>query len=126
MVARSARASPPLLFGMLVCLSACNNTPADCILRPYSVALFVTVTDSATGQPAASGAIGVAQRPGLVDTMSEFSSLALVSTKAGAGTYDVTISKAGYGAWTAHDIQVSLSSCTFHGGALNARLQPAP
>ena len=111
---------------MLACLSACNNIAADCVQRPYSVAIFATVNDSVTGRAAASGAIGIAQRPGLVDTMSEFSSFALVTSKAGAGVYDVTITKAGYAAWTAHDVQVSLSSCTFHGGALNARLQPAP
>lgn len=122
------------LLGLLALpgLGACHLfdhlVDPSCIAKSftlYTPAIVATVTDSVTGQAAATGAVGIAQRPGLVDTMVANTASTLITTvKADTGTYSVTITKSGYSAWTAQNVAVKTGSCGVITTTLTPRLQP--
>jgi hypothetical protein len=92
----------------------------------YAYGLTVTVQDSITGSPAAAGATVMARDGAYLDSAvivasaPQNSSVGLAGER--AGTYAVTVSKAGYQAWTKTGIQVTKEVCHVHGVAVTAKL----
>jgi len=94
-----------------------------------NTAITVNVYDSLTLRPAAFGAVGVAVGSGLVDTMriqgpGDSNASQLVTVRAGAGTYTVTVTKPGYAPWTHAGIRVTHDHCGFNALTAAALLQP--
>jgi hypothetical protein len=93
-------------------------------------ALEVAVADSVTGAPAASGARLVVRDGAYADSgellagRPELDAMPLQAAAERAGTYEVTVRKAGYRAWAARDVGVDANECHVETRRLTARLQP--
>lgn len=94
--------------------------------------LVVAVQDSSTGAPAASGAQLIAQDGTWADTVGfppsrpDLDAQQLVSAGERAGSYTVTVRKAGFQDWQRTGVIVTADECHVHPVELTARLQPAP
>lgn len=94
--------------------------------------LVVAVQDSSTGAPAASGAQLIAQDGTWADTVGfppsrpDLDAQPLVSAGERAGSYAVTVRKAGFQDWQRTGVVVTADECHVHPVELTARLQPAP
>ncbi|MBA3645263.1 MAG: carboxypeptidase regulatory-like domain-containing protein [Gemmatimonadaceae bacterium] len=115
-------------IGCLV-LSACSqNSPQPIICTAlFAYGITVTVVDSVTGAPAASGAVLVARDGAYTDSVPAQADSPNTSSVAAAGeragTYTVTISKPGYKPWTQSGVTVTKDECHVRGVALTAKLQ---
>jgi hypothetical protein len=94
--------------------------------------LHVTVQDSATGTPSASGAQLIARDGAYADTSAyppnrpDLDNLPLVAAGEREGTYRVTVRTAGFVDWERSDIVVTSDECHVRPVALTARLKRAP
>ena len=117
------------LVGMLA-ISACNlvSDPANGVVctRDFRYGLTVHVVDSLTNTSAAAGAKLVIREGTFVDsatTVFPGSTDALVSAGERAGTYTVTVSKAGYKDWVKAGVVITKDECHVIGVSLTAKLQ---
>ena len=121
----------PLLAVPVVVLAACDLIGPVCTLEAVS-GLHVTVVDSLTGAPAASGAQLIAQDGAFADTMSfppnrpDLDSTALQSAEERPGIYTVTVRKSGFVDWVRRGVLVTAGRCHVRPVALTARLQRVP
>jgi hypothetical protein len=108
-------------------LGACSVVPLTCTdeARPT---LSVEVRDARTGVPAAQGARGVIREGTYSDSLRAVTETLLVAenTFERPGTYDVTVEKAGYLAWTERGVVVTADACHVRSRTITARLEPAP
>lgn len=115
--------------------TACGDSvsgPACTDIARASVA--VTVEDSITGAPIASGATLVVRDGAFVDSVSfpagqlnaDSWALATPNSYERPGTYDVTVRRAGYLQWEREDVTVRRATCGVATVVLRARLQPLP
>ena len=118
--------------GMVAFGAACSN-PFDkgvCTLE-FRYGLVVYVQDSVTGAAAASGATLLAREAGFEDSFtnpaggSDADARPLLSAGERAGTYQLTVTKAGYAPWTRNNVTVTENACHVNQTELTARLQPA-
>jgi hypothetical protein len=122
----------PLLALSLLTLTGCELiTDPVCTLEAVS-GLHVTVEDSLTGAPAASGAQLIAQDGAFADTVSfppnrpELDAQALESARERPGTYTLTVRKPGFIDWIRSGVVVTKGECHVRPVALTARLQRVP
>ena len=94
--------------------------------------LHVTVQDSATGAPSASGAQLIAHDGVYADSSSfppnrpDLDNQPLVGAGEREGTYTVTVRKAGFVDWERTNVVVSADECHVRPVALTARLERTP
>ena len=130
---------PTRLIRLFLALAMLTATGCDLLDNPefictanFVFGLEVTVQDSSTGAPAASGAQLIARDGAWADTVGfpadrpDLDGLPLVSAGERAGTYAVTVRKAGFRDWQRSGIVVTADECHVHPVKLTARLQPAP
>ncbi len=128
---RTTALRPLASVGTIGCLvlSACSqNSPQPRVCTAlFAYGITVTVVDSVTGAPAASGAVLVARDGAYTDSVPTPGSWPNTSSVAGAGeragTYTVTILKPGYKPWTQTGVTVTKDECHVRGVALTAKLQ---
>lgn len=120
-----------LLFGCLSLLTSSCTTPVDVACTDNIVyGLSVTVRDSITGIPAGRHAVVVAQDGAYTATLlfagafSPTDSMTFVGAAERAGTYHITVTKAGYTSWTRSGVPVLAAVCHVHPASVEARLQP--
>ena len=108
----------------LVMATACND-PQQIACSPVGPAVDVTVRDSVTNAPAATGARGAAERSGIIDSLVVLTPERMVSEQwATPATYVVRIEKAGYVPWTVTLVSGPGGRCGPPGVHADARLQP--
>ena len=92
--------------------------------------LNVTVRDSVTGIAAGRGATVSAQDGTYSETLMflgsviSTDSLDFMGAAERPGTYRITVTKAGYQAWTRNGVQVLDAACHVHPATVDVRLQP--
>jgi hypothetical protein len=95
--------------------------------------IVVFVVDNISGTPAAAGARGAVQAGTFRDSLIPHSIrgtppndtlLSLQSSRAGHGTYLVTIEQSGYLPWQQAGVRVTQGGCGLHTTTLTARLLP--
>jgi hypothetical protein len=91
-----------------------NATGPNGACSATELAIAVTVRDSVSGRPVADGASGTWQNTTdtlsnamAIDTLFHLDSLTLLVGGSGLGTYDVTVTRAGYRPWTRTGVQVN-------------------
>jgi hypothetical protein len=96
--------------------------------------VVVTVIDSTTGIPAATGAYGAIAKLGRVYQLWPYGSrgippndtlISLAATPSNPGEYRVTVSKGGYQTWEMRDVRVTETDCGFATTNVTAKLKPA-
>jgi hypothetical protein len=125
----------PRLYALLavtgLLLPACDLIAPVCTLEAVA-GLNVTVEDSLTGAPAASGAQLIAPDGAFADTVSfppnrpDLDPQPLPSAWERPGTYTVTVRKSGYVDWVRRGVLVTAGKCHVRAVALTARLQRIP
>jgi hypothetical protein len=129
---RSARRiSPGLLLPALLLTAACGTEaqPLGYCTAPRSLAIEVAVTDSASGLARADSAVGSLQSGNYADSLHHsLGSSLLLSGGSELGTYEVSVSRPGYLAWSRIGVAVTqVGPCgNVEPVHLDARLQPAP
>lgn len=123
-----------LAIGGLAALAACSGGRADYGVNcpdNYAYGIVVSVRDSTTGADAVAGATGIASDGAFRDSVSipsgtspHASAISLVGER--AGTYTVTVRKAGYRDWTNSNVVVTRDACHVRTVTLTAQLQPGP
>ena len=120
-----------LPLGCLGLLTTSCMAPNDVVCTENLVyGLSVTVRDSVTGVPAGRQATAVAQDGSYTETLqflgafSPTDSLTFFGVAERAGTYQITVTKAGYQTWTRGGVQVLADVCHVHPAAVEVRLQP--
>ncbi len=95
----------PILSLLIVALAACDTGGGYACPAVVEPAVIVSVSDAATGEPVAEGAVAVARDEAFADTLGRYQvneALEIVSL-AGAhgrsGEYSVTVERAGYARW---------------------------
>ena len=127
------RRCAPLAVATVV-LGACDlmNSRNVICTDIFVSGLVVSVQDSLTGAPAASGAQLIAQDGAYADTASyppnrpDLDAQPLVSAGERPGAYTVRVSKPGFLDWVRGGIIVTADECHVRPVALTARLQRAP
>ena len=120
-----------LMAGVLVS-GSCSQPAAVSVICPdiFVFGLNVSVVDSVTGAGTGSGATVIARDGAYTDSTTRAANGSDVATfgLAGerAGTYAVTVRKAGYQSWLRSGIQVAKAECGVTPVAVTARLQPGP
>jgi len=123
-----------LLLGMSGC-DILDSSSRDVICTDnFVVGIAVTVQDSLTGAPAASGAMLIAREGAYADTAvvppnaPNPDSRVLGAAGERPGTYTVTVSKNGYRTWERTGVVVTMDEygCHVRTVELVARLQPSP
>jgi hypothetical protein len=133
------RSLAPLIVTAAIAVASCGGgsgtDPIVCTAE-YRFGLAVYVTDSVTGAPAASGARLVTDIGGVpVDTTLDFptsfpagrpdlDAQALAGAGERAGTYRVTVRKAGYRDWVRTGVVVTADVCHVRTTVLTALIQP--
>jgi hypothetical protein len=126
---------PPGLFTLFaVAFGACDalDSPPVYCTNNFVWGLQVEVQDSVTSAPAASGAQVIARDGAYADTASyppnrpDLDNLPLVAAGERAGTYTVTVRKAGFIDWERSNVVVTADECHVHPVALTARLRRTP
>lgn len=106
---------------------------ADCVTISLP-GVVVTVIDSTTGLPAATGAYGSIERQGTVAQLWPYgfrglppndTLISLAATPSNPGVFRVTVSKGGYQTWERRDVQITESECGFVSTNVTAKLKPA-
>jgi hypothetical protein len=128
----SRRCSPLALAALL--LGACDILDSRDVICTDSFlsGLEVTVEDSLTGAPSASGAQLIAQDGAYADTVSyapnrpDLDAQPLRSAGERPGTYTVSVRKPGFFEWVRSGIVVTADECHVRPVALTARLQRTP
>jgi hypothetical protein len=112
-------------------LAACSNGSVEPVVCPgvSPPAIVVEVRDAITSAPAAAGAVGVIKDGSYTDTLrvthftgapaSDQTAVGLSGGYGRPGTYDVTLTKPGYQAWSQTGVNVPSGPC----GPLTARLE---
>ena len=109
---------------VLVALTACQ-APERLVCSPVGPAVDMTVHDSVTNAPAATGARGAAELAGNIDSLMVSGPERMISHEwAKPGTYTVRIEKAGYRPWSAILTAPPGGVCGTSGVQADARLQP--
>src|ERR687895_199921 len=109
---------PPLVGAALV-LGACDVANTGDLVCPdyFEFGLHITVQDSLTGLPAASGAQLIVQHGSYADTVNvpanrpDLNAHPLPSAGERAGTYTVSVHKAGFVDWVRTGIVVAADKC---------------
>lgn len=132
---RTGRCLPGVLLVLSVlAFGACDaldSQPVYCTGN-FVWGLQVTVQDSATGAPSASGAQLIARDGVYADTSSfppnrpDLDNQPLVGAGEREGTYTVTVRKAGFIDWERPNVVVAADECHVRPVALTARLKRAP
>lgn len=115
-----------LLFAATACSALTSSEPVVCT-DEYRYGLQVFVRDSVTNAAAASGAqlITVDQK-GKRDTSGmAMGDLVLLGAGEHAGTFTVTVRKAGYHDWVRSHVVVTADRCHVNTTSLTALLQPS-
>lgn len=115
-------------------VGACDvlDSPDVICTANFVFGLVVTVQDSASGAPSASGAQLIAQEGAYADTAGfppnrpDLDTLPLVGAGERPGTYTVTVRKSGFHDWVRSGLVVTADECHVHPVQLTARLQEAP
>ena len=85
-----------------------ESFPTGFCTAPASIALEISVTDSVSGRALADSTVGAVQSGGQIDLLHLRSSIpALLFGGARLGTYDISLSRPGYTAWTRFSVSVS-------------------
>ncbi len=120
-----------VLLGLLGsgCTLLSENDRACTLILAHG--LNVTVRDSVTGIAAGRGAI-VGARDGAYSELLQFlgevipsDSLTFLGAPERAGTYLITVTKAGYLTWVRTGVQVVSDECHVHPVTVDVRLQPS-
>lgn len=119
-----------LTLAVAATAAACSSSPTACtaIAAP---GIAIQVRDSTTDNPAASGALGIAVDGSYVDTLEHVPTfdpttlLTLLGAWEREGTYDVTVTRAGYLPWHRNSIVVTGDECHVHTVTIEALLQPS-
>lgn len=117
------RASFAFLAGTALTLAACGSDEISCPTSTQA-AVIVTVRDSVTGEPAATGASGGLRSPSVIADFTESSDGLTMQAVAPAGRYEVTVDRGGYQRWVQSRVEVDGSGCSVNTTAVEARLQP--
>jgi hypothetical protein len=123
-----------LLAFFAVAVGACDalDSPPVYCTENFVWGVHVGVQDSLTGVPSASGAQLVARDGAYADTASyppnrpDLDNLPLIAAGERAGTYTVTVRKAGFVDWEQRDVVVTADECHVRPVALTARLRRTP
>lgn len=126
--------SAAVLGTAILALSACDivESGGPICTAQFVSGLHVSVQDSVTGAPAASGARLTAVDGSYRDTVSapaqrpDLNGQVLLAAGERPGSYDVTVSKTGYLDWQRSNVVVTADECHVIPVALTARLKPAP
>jgi hypothetical protein len=129
---RSFKALPlKLLLGFLGLVTTSCTTPGDVVCTEnLAFGLTVKVRDSVTGVPAGRQAIVIAQEGSYTETLqflgaiSPTDSLTFFGAAERAGTYQITVTKAGYQTWIRSGVEVVADVCHVHPAVVDVRLQP--
>ena len=120
------------LSGIVVFGAACGNPIEQRVCTAdFRYGLMVYVQDSVTGASVASGATLVARESDFEDTFTypdgrpDLNTQPLLSAGERAGTYQVTVTKAGYAPWARSNVTITSNVCHVNQTELTARLQPA-
>ena len=118
--------------GLALLALGCNTGPDEvACTENLAYGLTVRVTDSVTGVPAGRLATVVAQEGAYQETLlfmgdlGVADSLTFFGAAERAGTYQISVSKAGYQTWTRGGLEVLADVCHVHGVTVDAKLQPA-
>ncbi len=122
------------LFAAVVLFSSCKDDglPGRICTTEARAGIEVDVRDALTGEPAAEGAIGLAQEGLFVDTLRVFptlppqGALTMVGAFERPGIYTVVVRKPGYREWTQANVVVSKDECHVITTRLQARLERGP
>ncbi len=121
-----------LLLSSVVIAAGCHLDSFACTAH-IQPGIIVTIIDSATGEPRAAQASGVAQVGSFTDSLRPYGydgqPLAMISRHAAderPGTYTVTIHAPGYRDWQGPGLRVSPGECHVQTVSVDARLQSAP
>jgi len=130
----SRRSSAVVLGAGLLALTSCNvlDSGGPICTGQFVSGIHVSVQDSVTGVPAASGATLIAIDGSYADTASipaqrpDLDSRTLLAAGERAGTYDLTVRKAGFLDWHRTSVVVTPNECHVNPVEMTARLKPAP
>lgn len=119
-----------LLLAAAVVAAGCRVESFACTAH-IQPAIIVTIIDSATGEPRAESASGVARDGTFTDSLRPhaFNGTAMTSRQAAGerpGNYTVTIVAPGYRDWQAAGLRVSRGDCHVQTNSVEARLQSVP
>jgi hypothetical protein len=115
-----------------VALAACDLVEGPICTGVFVWGLRVTVQDSVTGAPAASGAQLIARDGAYADTSAfppdrpDLDGQPLVAAGERPGTYTVTVRKSGFMEWVRTGVVVTADECHVRPVDVAARLQRAP
>lgn len=125
------RRLPATAVGVLVLTgSSCELFTGPVCSLELVYGISVTVEDSLTGAPAASGAQLVARDGAYADTVTvpttapDADRTALQAASERPGLYTVTVTKAGFLTWERRNVFVTAGECHVRTVHLTARLQP--
>jgi hypothetical protein len=123
------------LVGLVIALAGCRNPvwPGDKICTTeFRFGLSVQVKDSVSGAWAASGAQLVLRDGAYADSASyppnrsDLDALSLNGAGERAGTYEVTVRKAGFMTWQRQAVRVTANECHVNSVSLTAMLTKLP
>ena len=115
---------------MLIGAVACAGSTSPVCTEDVRPALAVYVKDAVTGAGVASGASLVAREGSYKDSVAapegrpDLDNSPLYAAAERAGTYQLTVTKTGYGAWTQSNVRVTANECHVNTATLTALLQP--
>lgn len=123
-----------MLATAVLALSACDivESGGPICTGQFVSGLQVSVQDSVTGAPVASGATLTTADGSYRDTVSvpahrpDLDGHVLLAAGERPGTYDVTVSKTGYLDWQRSNVVVTADECHVIPVEITARLKPAP
>ena len=114
---------PALVLLCAGALTACSSTAPTTCTDIAVAGLSVIVVDSAGGQPLSS-ALVTAQAGAVADTAKFYSPDGYNLLYERPGSYDVSVTLAGYQPWHRSDVTITSGSCHVNRVVLTARLQP--
>lgn len=130
---RSVRVFGSAFAAVAILLGGCDALSNEVICTAILVyGIRVTVQDSVSGAPVASGAQLIARDGAYADTASfpanqpNFDGLPLQAAPERPGTYIVTVRKTGFGDWVRNVTVVREDECHVRSVELTARLQHSP
>ena len=110
---------------VLALVTACQ-APEQLVCSPVGPAVVATVFDSVTNAAAATGARGVSELAGDIDSLVVVAPERMISHHyATPGTYSVRVEKAGYQPWSATLVAMPGGRCGSSGISVDVRLKPA-
>jgi len=114
------------LLGILLICAACTSNDLVICTAQFVPGIVVEVQDSVSGASRVQGAQGAVHDGPFLDSLRPHSPTSLQAAGERPGTYNVTLSHAGYADWVRTGVQVERGVCHVQTVTLQALLQPSP